>query len=717
MAENDMAPNGNNLHPRQMRRLKEEPSAHNAQGLFPPDACIFVGNLCSKMDQGRQKIDIEQYFDNFGRCYAKVKIDKHTQLHGAFVQFEKMPKKVLDRAAQGLPINLHDRDLRVERAKGQRTARLSLRSGAHITVEDSRKTLEPAGPLEGLCLQNIQLASGNTATCLATFVYVEDCNDAVKDFLRNPKYDLRKTTYEGNPFANGGSPTSIPEPTKHRPQANNEGGQKNRYEHHRNGPAPHRNNSSGFDRTHRAPGRRPSHQPLNPSQNYQNPESYPSNGAPYISAPNQHMSSRMAPGAPPFIPGQSHVAPTANTYYPPQGNANNGPPVHTIYNAPPPDGTYDFPQQSNMYNGPPPNNTYNGPQPNIGHAGDASVNGCNNPQYMGQGGLNSGYQGPLIVGAPTCNNNNNNPQMYPNGYQQIPLQNGYFIPYGPLGNPMNGHFPPHFGQEQYFQQDPGYFVPQPGPMNMPYMQPDNNAPPFYPPQQAQPAAQPQPINNPPAAPENSEASKEPAQNPSPEQEPEQKDPATDEPKANGADKPTSENESNESPNSDETEETKSEESQTAENGSNSDKKKEAIPEEPVESTNSHSPAPTTDATIHPKPKQNGNHHPTTNELPTENKPSTPENPPVSRDSSPSRTANGSNSPGSTRPSVHDRARQENLNRKLNLSPAQVEQITRELEIEFEEKIKLEAMKKDNGDSHAEKDEEDRNSQAATLIDA
>jgi hypothetical protein len=67
--------------------------------------------------------------------------------------------------------------------------------------------------------------------------------------------------------------------------------------------------------------------------------------------------------------------------------------------------------------------------------------------------------------------------------------------------------------------------------------------------------------------------------------------------------------------------------------------------------------------------------------------------------------------------VHDRARQENLNRKLNLSPAQVEQITRELEIEFEEKIKLEAMKKDNGDSHDEKDEEDRNSQAATLIDA
>lgn len=24
-------------------RLQEEPSAKNAQGLFPPDACIFVG--------------------------------------------------------------------------------------------------------------------------------------------------------------------------------------------------------------------------------------------------------------------------------------------------------------------------------------------------------------------------------------------------------------------------------------------------------------------------------------------------------------------------------------------------------------------------------------------------------------------------------------------------------------------------------------------------
>lgn len=32
-----------NKYPRRGDRLLEEPSAKNAQGLFPPDACIFVG--------------------------------------------------------------------------------------------------------------------------------------------------------------------------------------------------------------------------------------------------------------------------------------------------------------------------------------------------------------------------------------------------------------------------------------------------------------------------------------------------------------------------------------------------------------------------------------------------------------------------------------------------------------------------------------------------
>lgn len=43
MAIQAMAPDFENKYPRRGDRLQEEPSAKNAQGLFPPDACIFVG--------------------------------------------------------------------------------------------------------------------------------------------------------------------------------------------------------------------------------------------------------------------------------------------------------------------------------------------------------------------------------------------------------------------------------------------------------------------------------------------------------------------------------------------------------------------------------------------------------------------------------------------------------------------------------------------------
>ncbi|KAJ5965910.1 hypothetical protein N7481_012624 [Penicillium waksmanii] len=641
MTEHAMAPNYNNIHPRQQSRLREQPSSRNAQGLFSPDACLFIGNLCSKTNKEQQEREIESVFAVYGPCYAKVKIDKGSALHGAFVQFEKVEdaQKVLHRDAQGHPINLNGRNLRVERAKGQRTARLSLRSGAHITEEEARQVLEPSGPLEGMCLDKIPLlSSDSTATCLATFAFVEDYNDAIKDFLRDSKYVLEKTKYKGNPFANGGKPG--PEPHEpHTSQAAHERGRHNGYGHHRNGPTSYRGNPRGFERGFpRNPSRRGSHQ-SNSSQDYQSqysqdfnqyPEPFQSYSAPYNpSALNQPMPSRMAPGAPVFVPGQSNCASSANTYgnpplnnpqnYHPPNNTYNGPP-NNVYNGPPLNNTYNCPPQSNMYNGPPPNHTYNGPTPNVGNNSD--VNGYNNQQHMGPGGYNPGYyQGPCIVSTPTTYNNP--PPMYANGFQQPPPpQNGYYPQYMPQGDQMNGQHPPQFGQEQCYPQGPGYLVPPPGPnMNMPYMaQPYNNtALSYHPAQPAQPAAP--PVNNPTVIQEKTDAPEEPAQNPGPEYEPEQKPAAatTDEPKPNG-DKSHAENASDGALDSDKKEETKPEEVQSK-------------PEDPVESPNC--PTPSTDATI--QPKQNRNNHDSdakegilTNEeqSPTENEiPSPPENPP------------------------------------------------------------------------------------------
>ncbi|KAJ5397144.1 hypothetical protein N7509_005257 [Penicillium cosmopolitanum] len=725
MTEHAMAPNDNNIHPRQQSRLREPPSSKNAQGIFPPDACLFIGNLCSKTHKEQQEREIEQDFGVFGKCYAKVKIDKGTALHGAFVQFERVEdaQKVLDRDAQGRPIHLNGRTLESSEPKDNLTipgtARLSLQSGAPITEEEARKVLGPSGPLEGMCLdKNPPLSSDSTATCLATFTFVEDYNDAVKNFVRDSKYLLKKTQYEGNPFSNGGTPG--PEPHKPHPsQAAHERGRYNGHGHHRNGPVNYGGNGRGFERRFsRDPSRRGSHQ-SNSSQDYQSqysqdfnqyPDPFQPYGGPYNpSALNQPTPSRMAPGAPVFVPGQSNYAPPARTYgNPPPNNMYNGPPQNNMYNAPP----------NNMYNGPPPNNTYKGPAPNVGNNGD--VNGYNNQQHMGNGGYNPGYyNGPYIVSTPTYNNPR---PMYPNGYQQPPPpQNGYYPQYMPQGDQMNGQYPQQFGQEQYYPQGPGYFVPPPGPnMNMPYMaQPYNNAaPPYHPPQPPQPVVP--PVNNQTQAPEKTDAPKEPAQNSAPENEPEQKTAAatTDDPKPD-RDKSHAENGSDGALDSDKKEGTEPEEVQ-------------AKPEDPVEFAEC--PTPSTDATI--QPKQNGNHHHSdaeegdlTNEeqSPTENEtPIPPENSPISRDSSSSPTANGGNSPGSIIPPVSEYVRQIVLERNMDVNESIVDAAIRELEEEYGQRD----MKKHgvDGDCDGEGDDDDESvssssssssssSQTSTLVGA
>jgi hypothetical protein len=80
-------------------------TAENAQGLFPPDACIFVGkcvarcSLLAKLEiltcislkitlEDKDLIrDIQQTFSIFGPCHVKVKRDRR-KIPTAFVQFE-----------------------------------------------------------------------------------------------------------------------------------------------------------------------------------------------------------------------------------------------------------------------------------------------------------------------------------------------------------------------------------------------------------------------------------------------------------------------------------------------------------------------------------------------------------------------------------------------------------------------------------------------------
>ncbi|KAJ5613562.1 hypothetical protein N7528_007216 [Penicillium herquei] len=195
-----VVPNFEKSYPRRRDRLHEEPSAKNAQGLFPPDACLFVGNLSTKVGTDELAADLKKLFTDFGPCHVKIKQDKKKGLPGAFVQFEKVEDASAalvntDRAM------LHDRWLRIERAKGRRTAGLGLRSGAPITPEDLSFALEGRGPVEAYWFEHYPVGPQIWALiCKVTFAYVDDCRDAIKHFQKDDKYYLSLLDMDGSPM-------------------------------------------------------------------------------------------------------------------------------------------------------------------------------------------------------------------------------------------------------------------------------------------------------------------------------------------------------------------------------------------------------------------------------------------------------------------------------------------------------------------------------------
>ncbi|KAJ5999124.1 hypothetical protein N7451_006934 [Penicillium sp. IBT 35674x] len=271
MAIQVMAPDIENKYPRRGDRLQEEPSAKNAQGLFSPDACIFVGkqvhlffskrimlmglfSLSTKVAAEEMTEDLKTAFTVYGPCHVKIKQDKKKGLPGAFVQFEKVEhaNAALDPNER---IALHDRWLRVERAKGRRTACLGLRSGAPITDHDVSSALGDRGHLEVYCIESYPTGPQTwTFICKVTFAYVDDCRDAIKYFQKDSKYYLSLLDMEGSPLipnVGRGLPLRTRPHGSSQPARNNN---HNGYRHnkpYRNGP--NRGGYRGFSKFHNPP--------------------------------------------------------------------------------------------------------------------------------------------------------------------------------------------------------------------------------------------------------------------------------------------------------------------------------------------------------------------------------------------------------------------------------------------------------------------------------
>ncbi|KAJ5930668.1 hypothetical protein N7466_006161 [Penicillium verhagenii] len=433
MTVQEMAPVLENKYPRRGDRLQEEPSAKNAQGLFPPDACIFVGNLSTKVAAEAMTEDLKNAFTVYGPCHVKIKQDKKKGLPGAFVQFEQV-----EHANAALNpderITLHDRWLRIERAKGRRTACLGLRSGAPITQQDISSALSDRGHLEFYCIESFPTGPHTwTWICKVTFAYVDDCRDAIKYFQKDSKYYLSLLDMDGSPLApNVGRPLPL------RPRANsssqpwrnnnhsNQNGQNGRNGHPRYN-KPYRNGNGPSRGGYRGPPRYPNQQAL--QENIHPPHFNGEFPVPQFRGdmPPPHLR-----GGCPNPPYWGHGMPYNNdphpSFYPPPPhhpmNGFGNPPF--IMNGPP---RYDHP---NLL---PPPEMYNPGMPN----GPLIVNG--QPPYGGP-----------------------NPAFYPEFFTP---ESAFMSPPSSVSSQPGGYFPPQPYTEPYMPgPHPDYLVPPSAPIKI-----------------------------------------------------------------------------------------------------------------------------------------------------------------------------------------------------------------------------------------------------------
>ncbi|KAF7717267.1 Uncharacterized protein PECH_007545 [Penicillium ucsense] len=282
-------------------RLQEEPSGKNAQGLFPPAACIFVGNLSTRVSPDALVEELEFLFSEFGPCHVKIKQDRKKGLPGAFVQYERVEDAEAALACEE-PAFCYGRMLRLEKAKAQRVACLGLRSLQPVTNQDVVDVMANRGTLEDCTIESQQTGLGKwTDVAKITFAYVDDYRDAIKDFHKDEKFYLHPYEMENKSDSHDsaeGSATStavnhqLPPRPKH---TFGRGGHRARYYHH------NRNNNSDSNGYHHFNRQNyQNYQNFQNFQHYQNFQNFQNYGQ---NAHAGYMGARPSPDmwAPPFM--------------------------------------------------------------------------------------------------------------------------------------------------------------------------------------------------------------------------------------------------------------------------------------------------------------------------------------------------------------------------------------------------------------------------------
>ncbi|KAJ9494087.1 hypothetical protein LTR99_006670 [Exophiala xenobiotica] len=157
-------------------RVSELPTARNAQGIFPPEALIFVANLSSQRTAEQLELSCHQVFDQFGTCHIFIKYDPR-QHPFAFVQFENV-EDANNAIVYTTNLVLHGRKIRLERGKAERSVILSKKDGTAVTELEARRLLDRYGRID-LCVP-ANSRNNNLDGMYIKFAFYLDCQDALK---------------------------------------------------------------------------------------------------------------------------------------------------------------------------------------------------------------------------------------------------------------------------------------------------------------------------------------------------------------------------------------------------------------------------------------------------------------------------------------------------------------------------------------------------------
>ncbi|KAH6855250.1 hypothetical protein B0I37DRAFT_423457 [Chaetomium sp. MPI-CAGE-AT-0009] len=128
---------------------RQEMGGIDAQGIYPPSACVFVANLPESKDDLALEAAVTREFSQFGTVFVKIRREVKGGITGmpyAFAQYtnDDDAKVAIE---EGRGIMILGRPCRTEMVKANRTFVIYSRNGDEVTTDIAREILEPYGEI------------------------------------------------------------------------------------------------------------------------------------------------------------------------------------------------------------------------------------------------------------------------------------------------------------------------------------------------------------------------------------------------------------------------------------------------------------------------------------------------------------------------------------------------------------------------------------------